>query len=126
VSTWQPFAPDAVRILKRALTIAANDSAPRLGSEHLYRAVAEELGVARVRSLRIPDTGIALSAIAVAASARNGRASEIRSSRLSRDVRRIVDRAIKIAATRVEPRRHITGDDLVRAMSSFSRRRGRR
>jgi hypothetical protein len=121
VSTWQPFAPDAVRILKKALAIAANDSAPRLGVEHLYCAVVDELGVARVKFVRVPDAVSALPA-----AVRSGTITEVRSSRLSRDVRRIVDRAVKIAATRVEPRRHITGDDLVRAMSSFNRRRVRR
>lgn len=117
---WQPFAPDAVRILKKALAIAANDNAPRLGLEHLYRAMVEELGFARVKSVRAPD---AVSSLPAAASEA---AAEIRSSRLSRDARRVVDRAIKIAATRRESLRHITGDDIVRAMSSFTRRRARR
>ncbi len=121
MSTWQPFAPDAVRILKKALAIAAHDSAPRLGVEHLYCAVVDELGVARVKFVRVPAAFYSLPP-----AARTGATAEVRSSRLSRDVRRIVDRAVKIAATRVEPRRHITGDDLVRAMSSFTRRRARR
>lgn len=121
MSTWQPFAPDAVRILKKALVIAASDSAPRLGVEHLYCAVVEELGVARVKFVRAPDAVSALPAAAKSATT-----GEVRSSRLSRDVRRIVDRAVKIAAMRVEPRRHITGDDLVRAMSSITRRRAGR
>jgi len=118
---WQPFAPDAVRILKKALAIAANDSAPRLEVEHLYRAMVEELGFARVKSVRAPGAASVLPPVAASRTA-----TEIRSSRLSRDARRIVDRAIKIAANRVEPRRHITGDDIVRAMSSFTRHRARR
>jgi hypothetical protein len=115
---WQPFAPDAVRILRKALAIAAKAGAPRLDFDHLYCAVAEELGPARVRLLRVPESVAVLRGLAA-----TGGPAEIRSSRLSRDVRRVVDRAIRIAATRLEPRRHITGDDLVRAMYSRARRR---
>lgn len=119
--TWQPYAPDAVRILRKALAIAAKAGAPRLDFDHLYCAVVDELGAARVRLLPAPESVAALRVLAA-----TGGAIEIRSSRLSRDVRRVVDRAIKIASTRVEPRRGITGDDLVRAMSARARRRVRR
>lgn len=120
VSSSQPFAPDAVRILKRALAIAAKAGAPRLAFEHLYCATVEELGTARLRLLRVPD-GLPEALRGLAGSAMAG---DVRSSRLSRDVRCIVDRAIRIASTRVGPSRDITGDDSVLAMKKHYRRRG--
>ncbi len=110
MSMWRPFAPDAVRVIQNAISIARDSNAPKLSSDHLYRALVEELGAERV----------ALSTLTIARMARPTSSTPLRPStadgspRFARDARSTLERAIKVAAQRDGL---VRGEDLLSALS---------
>jgi len=111
MSMWRPFAPDAVRIIKKATAIAEGAGARRLRVEHLYSALIEELGTERVASVPAPVHAHTHRPPAEGA-------MKARTPTFDRDARHVLEIALTVA-----DRRLITGDDLVHAMASLAERR---